>query len=138
MDRSLHLSPKALGHGKGGLRLLDGPREAIEDIATGPGGGDHRFAQHVHDRAIRDQIAVVDVRPDRLPERRMVPDVLAQQVAAGDVRDAEPPGKSLRLCSLARAGGADQQKAHLNALLGALARPAGITSRGSWARRRPA
>jgi hypothetical protein len=39
--------------------------------------------------------------------------VLAQQVAAGDVRDAESRGEPLGLCSLAGAGSADQQKPHL-------------------------
>jgi hypothetical protein len=39
--------------------------------------------------------------------------VLAQQVAAGDVRDAEPLGQQLGLGSLAGAGSADQQQPHL-------------------------
>jgi hypothetical protein len=37
--------------------------------------------------------------------------MLAQQVAAGDVRDAEPRGEPLGLCSLSGAGSADQQTA---------------------------
>ena len=39
--------------------------------------------------------------------------MLAQQVTAGDVRNAEPRGEPLGLCSLASAGSADQQQPHL-------------------------
>jgi hypothetical protein len=39
--------------------------------------------------------------------------VLPQQVSAGDVGNAEPPGEQLGLRPLAGAGRADQQKAHL-------------------------
>ena len=54
-----------------------------------------------------DQVAAVEVGLDPQSERRLIPDVLAQQVAAGDVRDAEPRGEPLGLRPLAGARGAD-------------------------------
>src|SRR5580700_7326411 len=56
---------------------------------------------------------MVEVGLDHLPDRGAVFDVLAQQVPAGDVGDAEPLGQKLGLRSLAGARRADQQQAHL-------------------------
>jgi len=39
--------------------------------------------------------------------------MLAEQIAALDMRDAEPRGEPLGLGSLAGAGSADQQQSHL-------------------------
>ena len=113
VHRGLHLGPEGLGHGKGRLGLVDGTREPVQDVAVGLGRGHDRLPQHVHDQAIRDQVAVIDVGLDLAPQRRLLPDVLAQQVAAGDVGQAEPLGEQLGLCSLACAGGADKQQPHL-------------------------
>ena len=71
------------------------------------------ITQHVLHNAVGDQVAVVYIGLDGLPERCPFPDVLAQQVATGDVRNAEPCRQPLSLCALAGAGRADQQKAHL-------------------------
>jgi hypothetical protein len=122
VHRRLHLRPQRLGHGEGRLGLLDGPGEPVEDIAAGLGRGDDGLAEHVHNDAVRDQVAVVDVLLGFLPQRRLVPDVLTQQVTAGDMRDAEPPGQQLGLGSLAGARGTDQQQSHL--ITGPAARPA--------------
>src|SRR6185437_9846775 len=113
VDCGLHFDAKCVRGGKGRLRLFDGARESVEDIAARFGCGYDRFAQHVHDHAIGDQIAVVNVGLDLLPERCLVLDVLAQQVATGDVRDAESLRQKLSLCSLTSARSANQQEPHL-------------------------
>jgi hypothetical protein len=113
VDRGLHLDAEGLSRGEGRLGLLDGTRESVQDVAPGRGRGDDGFAQHIHHDAVRNQIAVAHVRLDRLPERRLVLDVLSQQVATADMGNAEPLGQSLSLGSLARARSADQQQAHL-------------------------
>ena len=111
--RGLHLNAECVSRGEGRLGLFDSARESVEDVAAGPGRGDDRFAQHVHHNAIGDQITVADIGLDRLPQRCLVPDVLTQQVATGDVRNAEPLGESLSLCSLTSARSTNQQQAHL-------------------------
>jgi hypothetical protein len=92
VDRGLHLGAECASRGEGRLGLLDGAREPVEDIAAGLGCGGHGFAQHIHHEAVRNQIAVVNVGLDLLTERRPVLDMLAQQVAAGDMGNAEPLG----------------------------------------------
>ena len=66
--RSLHLNAERVGRGERRLGLFDRARESIQDIAADLGRGDDRFAQHIHDNAVRDQVAVVDIGLDRLPE----------------------------------------------------------------------
>jgi hypothetical protein len=78
VDCGLHFDAECVCGGKGCLRLFDGARESVEDIAASFGCGYDRLAQHVHDHAIGDQIAVVNVGLDLLPERCLVHDVLAQ------------------------------------------------------------
>ncbi len=92
VDRGLHLDAECASRGEGCLGLLDGAREPVEDIAAVLGRGDDGLAQHIHHDAIRNQIAVVDVGLDRLPERRPVLDILSQQVTAGDMDNTEPLG----------------------------------------------
>jgi predicted acetyltransferase len=111
VHRHLHGHAQSLRGREGRLGLLHRAREPVEHVAAGLRRGDHRLAHHVHHHGVRHQVAEVDVGSDRLAERRGILDVLAQQVAAGQVRDAEPAGQASRLGSLAGAGGADQQQA---------------------------
>ena len=104
MYRGLHLNAECVGCGEGRLGLFDGAREPVQDVAAGLGRGEDRFAQHVHHNAVGDQVAVVDKGLDGLPERCPFPDVLAQQVATGDVRNAEPCRQRLSLCALPAPG----------------------------------
>ena len=86
----LHLDPEGPSHREGCPRLFDGAREAVEDIAASLSRRHDGLAEHVQDDAIGDQIAPVNIGLDRPPDRRLLPDVLSQQVAAGDVGYAEP------------------------------------------------
>jgi hypothetical protein len=113
VDRGLHLDAEGASGGEDRLGLRDGARETVEHIASVLGRGDGGFAQHVHHHGVRNQVARLDVGLDRPPEGGLIPDVLPQQVATGDMGNAEPLGQSLRLRSLAGAGRADQQQAHL-------------------------
>jgi serine phosphatase RsbU (regulator of sigma subunit)/anti-sigma regulatory factor (Ser/Thr protein kinase) len=111
VNRGLHLGSEQADHGVRRLRLFHGPRETVQDI-TGRRGQD-RLAEHVHDQGVRDQVTFVHVGPDPPPERGLLLDVLAEQVAAGDVRDAESRGQQLGLRSFSGARSADQQQPHL-------------------------
>ena len=112
VDRGLHLRAEGTRRREGRLGLLDGAREPVEDVPARLDRGDDGLAQHVHHDAIGNQVAAVEVGLDRPPERRLVLDVLSQQVTAGDVGDPEPFGQLPGLRALAGAGRADQQKAH--------------------------
>ncbi len=92
VNRGLHFGTECTSRGEGRLGLLDGAREPVEDIAAGLGRGGHGLAQHVHHDVIGNQIALVNVGLGRLPERRPVLDMLSQQVAAGDMGNAEMLG----------------------------------------------
>jgi predicted acetyltransferase len=101
VHRHLHGHAQGLRGGEGRLGLLHRAREPVEHVSAGLCRGDHRLAHHVHHHGVRHQVAALEVGPDRLAERRAILDVLAQQVAAGQVRDAEPAGQASRLGSLA-------------------------------------
>ena len=92
VDRGLYLGAEGVSRGEGRLGLLDGAREPVEDVAAVLGRRNHGFAQHIPYEGIRNQIAAVNVGLDLLPERRLVLDVLSQQVATGDMGNAEPLG----------------------------------------------
>ena len=93
-----------------GLRLRDGAREAIEDRAARRG----RLRQLVHEHLDRDvvryQVAALHVGAGLLAELSAVAQRLAEQVARGDVRQAQLLAEGRRLGPLPRADRADQQE----------------------------
>jgi hypothetical protein len=93
----------------GGLRLLDGAGEAVEHVPAATARREDRFVQHVHDDAVRHQVPALDVAAHRAPDRGALDHVLAEQVTAGDVGQAEALGDLGGLGALACPGGADQQ-----------------------------
>jgi hypothetical protein len=94
------------------VRLLDGAREPVEHIAALSARRLDRLAQHVHHDAVGHEIAALHDLLDVAPDRGAFRDVLAQQVPAGDVRDAEMVRDADGLRALARAGRADQEQPH--------------------------
>ena len=112
VDRHLHGDPQLARGVVRDLGLVDRAREAVEHVAAGLARREDRLAQHVEHHLVRHEVSPRDVLLHLLAERGAVGDVLAQQVAARDVRDPEALGDADRLGPLAGAGGTDEQESH--------------------------
>src|ERR1051326_3685663 len=91
------------------FRLGDGTREAVEQRPTAGIRLFEAVDDHVYHERIWHEVAAIHVRPGGAAEVRTLVPMLAQQVAAGDVRNAEDFGQEACLGALAGAGSAEQQ-----------------------------
>ena len=103
--------------------LLDGARKAVENVPTVFTGRLHRLIQHVHDELVGNKVAARDIRLRGTPQLGVVGYVIAEQVAAGDVRDAEVLGQPHCLRALAGTRRTDQEQTHWRRLAVNFERP---------------
>jgi hypothetical protein len=86
---------------------------AVEDVsATTLLRFEHGDAHHVEHDLVRDQLAPVEIFLDCRTDRSPPGDVLAEQIAGGDVRHVEVRGDQRTLGSLSCPGRRDQQNPH--------------------------
>jgi hypothetical protein len=94
------------------LGLGDGPREPVEqEPGLGVGLG-QPVGDHGHRDRVGDEVTGVHVRLRLLAQLGLPAHVRAEDVTGRDRGDTEPAGDDLRLGSLARSGGAQQDDAH--------------------------
>ena len=93
-----------------GLGLGDRAREAVQDRTAGSLGLAQLLHEHVDGDVVGDQLAAVHVGLGPLAQRRAVAQGRAEQVAGGQVRDAQVSAQRLGLGALAGGHRADQQQ----------------------------
>ena len=108
-------SPRAAQRAVEHVGLRERAREAVQEEAAAAvlDVVRERVEQHRHDELVRHEAAGVDVRGGLLAELGLVGAVLPEQVAGGEVAEAEVVAQGLGLRALAGARCAEQYEVHV-------------------------
>ena len=93
--------------------LLLVARKAVQQEAVAGVIGGHPARDHLHDQLVGDEVAVLHVLARALAKHGALGDLGAEDVAGGDVRQAEVLAQPLGLRALAGARRAEQDQVHL-------------------------
>ena len=102
-----------LQHAVQGLRLRHRAGEAVEQEASAAIGAGDPLPDHVDHHLVGHQLAAVHVLLGLHPQLGSSLDVVPEDVAGRDLRDAVVPGEEVGLCPLATAGRPEEQQVHL-------------------------
>ena len=101
------------------LGLADRAREAVEDRPAAGVRPAEPPLEHAQRGRVRHELAGVDELGDLVAERRVAPDLLAEEVAGRDLGDAEPRGEQVGLGALTGPRRPEQYDEHAVAAPGA-------------------